>query len=65
LLNLLDNALRHGAHHVVLTAPQPQRLCVKDDGPGVSDDRRLQLQAALQDRLAHAHLWEGGVRAPW
>jgi signal transduction histidine kinase len=48
LLNLLDNALRHGAHQVVLSAPQPHRLRVQDDGPGVSEGRRLQLQAALQ-----------------
>lgn len=52
LLNLLDNALRHGARHVVLTAPQPQRLRVQDDGPGVSDTRRLQLQRALQLQAA-------------
>ena len=48
LLNLLDNALRHGARVVTLSTPQPGWLCVQDDGPGVSPEKHQQLQAALR-----------------
>lgn len=48
LLNLLDNALRHGAHEVVLTTPAPGVLRVQDDGPGVPEAQRRALQAALE-----------------
>lgn len=47
LLNLLDNALRHGATTVRLSAPAPQRLRVEDDGSGVTSAQRLALQQAL------------------
>ena len=47
LLNLLDNALRHGAHRVQITTPAPHVLTLQDDGPGVSEARRVALQAAL------------------
>jgi len=47
LLNLLDNALRHGATTVTLSTPAPQRLRVQDDGSGVTSARRLALQQAL------------------
>ena len=49
LLNLLDNALRHGARHVRIDVPAPQRLRLLDDGPGVNDERRRALQAALDE----------------
>ncbi len=47
LLNLLDNALRHGAHTVRLTTPAVQVLCVQDNGTGIAPERRLELQQAL------------------
>lgn len=49
LLNLLDNALRHGAKTVRIDVPAPQRLRLQDDGPGVDDTRRRALQAALDE----------------
>jgi signal transduction histidine kinase len=70
LLNLLDNARRHGAARVQVSLPAPGRLRLQDDGPGVPDARRQQLQAALDaqayegstglglmlaDRVARAH----------
>ena len=54
LLNLLDNALRHGANTVTLSTPQPGVLCVRDNGSGISPERLL----ALQDALA-AQAYEG------
>jgi signal transduction histidine kinase len=48
LLNLLDNAQRHGALQVTLSAPQAGWLCVQDNGAGVGA-QRLQ---ALQDAVA-------------
>ena len=48
LLNLLDNALRHGAQRVYVSAPNAHCVAVDDDGPGVDDARRLALQAAVQ-----------------
>lgn len=53
ILNLLDNALRHGARQVTLSTPRPQVLRVQDDGPGVPEARRLDLQQAL-DAEDHA-----------
>ncbi len=47
LLNLLDNAQRHGARTVTLSVQPPCWLKVQDDGSGVSDERRQALQAAL------------------
>jgi signal transduction histidine kinase len=47
LLNLLDNAQRHGATTVTLSVQPPCWLRVQDDGSGVTDDRRKALQAAL------------------
>lgn len=70
LMNLLDNAVRHGAQRVWIEALAPQQVAVRDDGPGVSPARREQLQAALAaqscdgstglglmlaDRVARAH----------
>ena len=47
LINLLDNAQRHGARVVNIGTPQTGRLSLHDDGSGVSPQRRLDLQAAL------------------
>ena len=47
LVNLLDNAQRHGAHVVKIGTPQAGRLSLHDDGSGVSPQRCLDLQAAL------------------
>lgn len=55
LLNLLDNALRHGARNVTISSPQPGSLRLQDDGPGVEPGRRHSLQESLDtqayDRL--------------
>lgn len=50
LLNLLDNAQRHGAATVVLSTPQPGVLRVQDDGAGIEPAKRAQLQAALLEQ---------------
>ena len=51
LLNLLDNAVRHGARHVNITTPRPQCVRVQDDGPGVTATQRAALREALaQDK---------------
>jgi signal transduction histidine kinase len=50
LLNLLDNVLRHGGRHVDIGMPRPGTLRVHDDGPGVEDERRRELQAALEQQ---------------
>ncbi|MDA7965165.1 HAMP domain-containing sensor histidine kinase [Ruegeria sp.] len=39
LQHLLDNARRHGAGRVILSA-SPGRLTIQDDGPGISDGNR-------------------------
>jgi K+-sensing histidine kinase KdpD len=48
LLNLLDNAQRHGARHVQVSLPAPQVLRLHDDGSGVDAARREALLRALQ-----------------
>lgn len=50
LLNLLDNSLRSGAQHVVVSSPQPGTVRLHDDGPGVSPPRRAALQTALDNQ---------------
>lgn len=70
LLNLLENAQRHGATHAWLEAAGEGGLVLRDDGPGVDAARRRHLQAALDtqaydklgglglmlaDRVARAH----------
>lgn len=47
LLNLLDNAQRHGAATVRLSTPRPGVLRVHDDGAGLAPARRAELGAAL------------------
>jgi signal transduction histidine kinase len=54
LVNLLDNAVRHGAKSLLLTMPRPGVLRLHDDGPGVAPERREQLRAALAESLAGA-----------
>lgn len=49
LLNLLDNALRHGAKQVRIDVPAAQCVRLRDDGPGVDADKRRALQAALDE----------------
>ena len=70
LLNLVDNAQRHGAANVWVDTPSPHTLRLRDDGPGITPQRRGQLQQALDtqategvtglglmlaDRVARAH----------
>lgn len=48
--NLVDNAVRHGARRVSLSASRDaehQRIEVTDDGPGVTGDRLAALRAAI------------------
>ena len=52
LLNLLDNARRHGAAEVSLSVPVPGTVRVQDDGPGLPPAQRAELQRAL---LAQDH----------
>ena len=47
LLNLLDNAQRHGATLVTLSVPRPGVLRVQDNGSGIAPDRLQDLQQAL------------------
>ncbi len=47
VLNLIDNAQRHGARTVVFSTPADNLLRVEDDGPGVDPARRRELQAAI------------------
>ena len=47
LLNLLDNAQRHGAHALRITTPAPEQLRLQDDGPGATEQRRQAWQQAL------------------
>lgn len=47
LVNLLDNAVRHGARRVRLSLPGAGRVRLDDDGPGVDEARRSALQQAL------------------
>jgi two-component system OmpR family sensor kinase len=50
LLNLLDNALRYGASRVdILTERRGSEavLRIRDDGPGVTPERRTQMQEAM------------------
>jgi signal transduction histidine kinase len=50
--NLLDNAARLGAHHVMISSPEAGVVRVHDDGPGVSAQRREQLQHAIDTQDA-------------
>ena len=50
LLNLLDNAQRHGAREVVLSTPAPEVLRLHDDGEGADASRRRGWQQALDSQ---------------
>jgi signal transduction histidine kinase len=50
LLNLLDNAQRHGAHEVLLSTPAPELLRLHDDGEGADAARRQAWQQALDSQ---------------
>jgi signal transduction histidine kinase len=50
LLNLLDNAVRHGARRVRVSLPQSGWVQMDDDGPGVGAPRRAALQQALDEQ---------------
>ena len=77
LANLLDNASRQGARTVWVEASEPTVVRLRDDGPGVTPERRAELQAIvasqayeagaglglmLADRVARAH--GGSLRLP-
>ncbi len=50
-MNLLDNAVRHGAHQisvVVRANARQQLIFLHDDGPGISAEKRQALQKALK-----------------
>jgi signal transduction histidine kinase len=50
LMNLLDNAVRHGARHLSVRAcakKSRQILLIQDDGPGINQAQRRQIQRAL------------------
>jgi signal transduction histidine kinase len=47
LVNLLDNAQRHGASRVEVSTPLPHTVRLDDNGPGVAAERRQALTAAL------------------
>lgn len=70
LLNLLENAQRHGATHAWIESTTNGGLDVRDDGPGIAAEQRQRMQAALDaeayedlgglglmlvDRVARAH----------
>jgi signal transduction histidine kinase len=48
LLNLFDNALRHGAQRVVVSVPAAARVRVADDGRGTEPQRLAQLRDAVR-----------------
>ncbi len=54
LLNVFDNALRHGAKNIHVTMPNAHTLRIDDDGTGVPAARRLALEQAL-----HSELYDG------
>ncbi|MCP5270734.1 MAG: HAMP domain-containing histidine kinase [Burkholderiaceae bacterium] len=47
LMNLLDNAVRHGAHQVWVRLPAPGVVEVADDGPGLDAERLDALRARI------------------
>lgn len=58
LANLLDNARRHGARHVIVSQAAPGTVRVHDDGPGATAPRLDELRAAIraQDYEMHTGL---------
>lgn len=57
LLNLVDNAQRHGATRLWLSQPHEGGLLLKDDGTGLGDTEK----AALRSRLAAGSTTEQGL----
>ncbi|MBL0421677.1 HAMP domain-containing histidine kinase [Ramlibacter sp. AW1] len=49
LINLIDNAQRHGARSVMVSVPRPQVLRVDDDGHGLEPAQRENLERALAE----------------
>ncbi len=47
LLNLFDNSLRNGATRVQVSTPTATTVRLDDNGPGVSPERRRELQSAI------------------
>ena len=59
LLNLLDNAVRHGARTLRIDTPSPDTVRLRDDGPGVDPVRRATLQAAIDSGEQEGHTGMG------
>jgi signal transduction histidine kinase len=59
LINLLDNALRHGATRLQVTQDGPNGLQLRDNGPGCAPARTAELQAALQAEQYDGHMGLG------
>lgn len=58
LANLLDNAVRHGAHRVQVTAQPQDRgvlIALEDDGPGLPPKRLMMLNQALERQEYDGH----------
>lgn len=55
VLNLLDNAQRHGARSVTFSTPAPDVLRVDDDGCGIDAERRRELQEAIDAQSYEGH----------
>lgn len=65
LLNLVDNAQRHGAARLWLSQPTAQCLRLRDDGGGMSPAQRAQLLQRLQTGGADAEGGGLGLRLAW
>ncbi|GAB4038264.1 MAG: sensor histidine kinase [Rubrivivax sp.] len=64
LMNLLDNAARLGARHAVVSYHAPTRsIRVTDDGPGMTEAKRHELQSALDEQDYHDHTGLGMMLA--
>ena len=50
LANLLDNAKRYGARHVVVSVPSPDTVRVADDGPGATPERLRTLNESIRSQ---------------